>query len=678
MHWTIRRKLLAGFMTGVALTLVLGVLVINRMSALNQNSAEIGKNWMPAIYHLGSLRAKFNRMRGMQALFFMGGESEDHTKLDADAEARVKKIIEELAVAQKKIEPLINSAEERTAYEFYLTKYDLYLKQHAEMVALVKEGRRAEAVALYNGRTLQTFDEVFKAGVDLTNLKFERGNAAVAQNQENFNATWWKIIGLLALVVGAALAIGYFLSNAIARPVTAMVEAINEMVKTHLPGLTTAAKGIAAGDLRQTVTVQIQPLLVQAHDEIGQMTDCYNELAVQLKEMGASFQQMIDGLGATIEKISAGSEHVTETSSEIAGTSDSSKTAAETMSRSSEQITSTIHQMAASIQQVSRNTQTQASAATQTSAAITEMLSSLGSIAQNTGQLAQLTQSAHEAAQSGQRTLVKSGQNMERISQTVEQAGQTINTLGSRAESIGKIVETIDDIADQTNLLALNAAIEAARAGEHGLGFAVVADEVRKLAERSARSTKEIGELIGTIQREARTAVQQMEESNEIVRIFISDTAVNDALKEIMATTERTVVFTQEIAAATSEQTTGAEEISRSMQSLAQLTQEVHAATEEQSSGASEVVRSMELLSQAVQQVTTMAGDLQDAAERLYEQSEVLHSAVSHFKLEAASELKQETPPQSESSFSFSLRKSPLALAYKNRNGIAQESYLIQ
>ena len=85
---------------------------------------------------------------------------------------------------------------------------------------------------------------------------------------------------------------------------------------------------------------------------------------------------------------------------------------------------------------------------------------------------------------------------MYRIDDTVQRAAELVDELGVHQPEIGRVVDVIQEIADQTNLLALNAAIIASQAGESGKAFAVVAAEVRNLAERTARSTREIGQQV--------------------------------------------------------------------------------------------------------------------------------------------------------------------------------------
>jgi len=80
-------------------------------------------------------------------------------------------------------------------------------------------------------------------------------------------------------------------------------------------------------------------------------------------------------------------------------------------------------------------------------------------------------------------------------------AGAAVDDLGRWSEEVGKIIEVIEDITDETNLLALNAAIIAAQAGEHGKAFAVVAEEIRGLAERTSSSTKEISDLVKSVEK---------------------------------------------------------------------------------------------------------------------------------------------------------------------------------
>lgn len=139
----------------------------------------------------------------------------------------------------------------------------------------------------------------------------------------------------------------------------------------------------------------------------------------------------------------------------------------------------------------------------------------------------------------------------------------------SANRTIADKIKIINDIAFQTNILALNAAVEAARAGEQGRGFAVVASEVRKLAERSKIAADEIVSL-------SESGLDLSEEAGR-------------KMHEIMPELQRTTKMVQEIAAASAEQTNGANQINNAIQQLNTVTQQNAAASEELSSSAEEL-----------------------------------------------------------------------------------------
>jgi len=226
---------------------------------------------------------------------------------------------------------------------------------------------------------------------------------------------------------------------------------------------------------------------------------------------------------------------------------------------------------------------------------------------------------------------------LNRINVTITSSGEIIGALGQRADDIGKIIEVIDDLAEQTNLLALNAAIEAARAGEHGLGFAVVADEVRKLAEKSAQSTKEISELIQSIQKEARKAVENMDRSTSIVNEGLAlGSDLNSALKKISNVVTEVYKFAQEIGAATNEQSHGSSQIARATTRLNEITHEINSAVEEQASGAQAVVKAMERMRELVQQSTSSSTELAASSEQMSKMSRSLLDFIDRFSLAEA------------------------------------------
>ncbi len=192
---------------------------------------------------------------------------------------------------------------------------------------------------------------------------------------------------------------------------------------------------------------------------------------------------------------------------------------------------------------------------------------------------------------------------MRSIASSVRETAQKVQELGSRSDQIGKIVGVIDDIADQTNLLALNAAIEAARAGEQGRGFAVVADEVRKLAERTTKATKEIAEMIQSVQTETRGAVEKMQSGTQQVEKGVEVTAkAGESLKQIIGQADHVGEMVTHIATAATEQSSATEQVNANMEQINKL-------VAESAEGAQQSAR-------ACEQLSSLALELQNLVSR--------------------------------------------------------------
>ncbi len=219
-----------------------------------------------------------------------------------------------------------------------------------------------------------------------------------------------------------------------------------------------------------------------------------------------------------------------------------------------------------------------------------EMSATSGDIAQNCQMAAEGAQRASQSASNGAGVVEKTVAVMGQISEKVQESARTVESLGVRSDQIGAIIGTIEDIADQTNLLALNAAIEAARAGEQGRGFAVVADEVRALAERTTRATKEIGEMIKSIQKEIKGAVIAMEQGVHQVEAGTEEAAKSGAaLRDILEQVNDVATQVNQIATAAEEQTATTGEISSNMHQITDVVQLTSQGAQESATAAAQL-----------------------------------------------------------------------------------------
>jgi len=453
-------------------------------------------------------------------------------------------------------------------------------------------------------------------------------------------ASWTIGVSLIStlLALSLGIVIAYRTAKSITEPLTNLMNVARAIGNT--------------GDLEHNIDLG-------RDDEIGELARTFHKMVTYLKEMagvseaiaggdlttevkprsshdtlGNAFTKMVEGLGGLVRSVRDASSQVASASNQVAGASDDSAKIGLQASSAIDEVTSTMHEMSVNVQNMVKSTQVQASSVSETSASIDQMVASIQRVADTAKVLLDISNRSREEVHNGIGTMDKATDGLNRINSTITSSGEIIGALGQRADDIGKIIEVIDDLAEQTNLLALNAAIEAARAGEHGLGFAVVADEVRKLAEKSAQSTKEISELIQSIQKEARKAVENMDRSTSIVNEGLAlGSELNSALKKISNVVTEVYKFAQEIGAATNEQSHGSSQIARATTRLNEITHEINSAVEEQASGAQAVVKAMERMRELVQQSTSSSTELAASSEQMSKMSRSLLEFIDRFSL---------------------------------------------
>jgi len=477
--------------------------------------------------------------------------------------------------------------------------------------------------------TLVQLYAIVKQGLDNAEASDQRASSAI---------TVMTMLGMVTV-----LGLGIFIARKVALSIT-----------TPLSQLIGVAGQIAdAGDLDQQVDIK-------GGDEVAQLAHTFNNMVLYLREMaglseaiaggdlsveisprsnrdtlGKAFREMTLGLRSLVKNVRDTASQVASGSTQVAQSSDDSAKISVQAASAIDEVTSTMHEMSINVQNMVKSTQMQASNVSETSASIDQMVASIQRVADTAKVLLDISQRSRDEVHSGIKTMEKATDGLSRINATINSSAEIISALGQRADDIGKIVEVIDDLAEQTNLLALNAAIEAARAGEHGLGFAVVADEVRKLAEKSAQSTREIAELIQSIQKEARKAVENMTKSTTIVDEGITlGSDLSGALKKISSVVSEVYKFAQEIGAATNEQSHGSSQIAKATTRLNEITHEINSSVEEQASGAQAVVRAMEKMRELVQRSSSGSTELAASAEQMSKMSRAMLDSMDRFVLE--------------------------------------------
>lgn len=376
----------------------------------------------------------------------------------------------------------------------------------------------------------------------------------------------------------ALLKLMLFISITAILIVAIVIYYFSKQISNPIEIIRNACMTLNQGDLRQA------DIKVIADDEIGQLSQGFNEMRKTLRDLVCNVQSKSEQVAAASEELTAGAQQSAEASTQVA----------------------------VSITEIANGVEKQSQSTDQVNLITEDMAQYTADAAEKTKMIVDVVNGTSNQAESGRSSIAKVVEQMNDINKGTETIQYSISELAKGSAEIGNIVELISNIAAQTNLLALNAAIEAARAGEAGKGFAVVAEEVRKLAEESSRSSQKIVELVKKNQLDVEHAVEASKSGVQSVKTGIeavhsADEVFQSIVQSIENLTREFVVVSDsihKIEDGSNTMLSAIQAIDHIGKSNADEAQSVSAATEEQSA-------SMQEIASASQNLANLAGDLQ-------------------------------------------------------------------
>lgn len=503
---------------------------------------------------------------------------------------------------------------------------------------------RRDAIDLSMGEGAAKFAKAREILDKLTSLRINQVKDNAQREQVKAVRFWWWVFGFVIAALSFAVFFSMVLSRYIALPLSKAANVLHHVADGDLTvgligefdsakamsPMKASSEGIGATEDELGVLVSsLNKMVNDLKNIITRIRTALNNVAATSDRLTITSKKLLGGATIQMEAIEVTSSSISQMSNSLRGsneiadalfdlsneTSSSVLEMTSSISEVSNQIkilmeainatSSSIEEMSTTVNTIAESISTLLVSAEETSSSLNEINTTVKNVEANAKEATHLSQTVtNNASNLGMRAVNKTIEGMSKIREDVVTSSEIINDLGAKSEKIGKILTVIEQVTRQTNLLALNAAILAAQAGQEGKGFAVVSDEMKDLADRTAFSTKEIAQIIRSIQDGITNAVQSMKKGTSTVEegVKVSQEAL-DVLKTIRDSSDRSFQMVSEIEQAMKEQALGIKQVDEATNRITGTLKQIEHATQEHKKGTSLIVAAVQRMQSTAVQV---------------------------------------------------------------------------
>ncbi|NYZ61832.1 methyl-accepting chemotaxis protein [Luteimonas deserti] len=259
-NMTIARKLGIAFALISLLAIGVSALGLMRLASLNAELQKVSVDDMPAVQHLGEIRAQLGEYRTYEIAQLTRLDEPDAVQ---DYNERLAKIEIILAERQAMYEALPFAAEERALYDTAAERLAAYLGAHREIESALAAGDVEAAHAVSDEKSRPLRRSLFEALAVLNTFNLDRLNADIAHSNETYRSSViTMLVGIVLLIVVAA-ALGFFIARTLAQSIGSAVK---------------VAENVSAGRLDGAIAVG-------GRDEVGQLLAAMSRMQAQLRSV---------------------------------------------------------------------------------------------------------------------------------------------------------------------------------------------------------------------------------------------------------------------------------------------------------------------------------------------------------------------------------------------------------